>query len=72
MPDGDILHPLNVDDVVHVPVFVYRLPGDGKPVAEYPICFRFCIAHGSNDDTHSHRVNDDQPETGLSPRHRVK
>ena len=52
MPDGDILHPLNEDDIIHVPVLVDRVLGDGKPVAEYPTRFRLCIAHGSNENAH--------------------
>jgi hypothetical protein len=55
MADGDVLHPLNVDDVVHVPVFIYRMLGDGEPVMEYPTCLRFCIAHGLNYDFAANR-----------------
>lgn len=48
MENGDVLHPLNVGDVVNVSVLVRHGGGDRELVPVDRICLGFCFAHGSN------------------------
>ncbi len=51
--DGDVLHPLDIDHIVHVPVGIDGRLGDGEPVAEEADGIRFCV-HGWMCDSANH------------------
>ncbi len=61
MKNGNILHPLDVDDVVDMSVLVHGTLRDGELVTVDRRCMRFCHLDGSNGQCFARRAESAKP-----------